>query len=124
MSKRGNVEFLSDILEAAKRIQTYISGMDYRSFLDDLKTRDAVLRNLEIIGEAAKNINDDFREQYPEVPWKEMSGARDKLIHHYFGVNFEIVWAIINDELSGVEKNLSSILNDISSEDDETGASL
>ena len=117
MSKRGNLEFLSDILEAAKRIQTYILGMDYRSFLDDLKTRDAVLRNLEIIGEAAKNINDDFREQYPEVPWKEMSGARDKLIHHYFGVNFEVVWAIISDELSGLEGNLSSILSDISSKD-------
>jgi len=118
MSERGNVEFLSDALEAIKRIKDYISDMDYKAFLKDLKTRDAVLRNLEVIGESSKNIKDDFRELYPDVPWKEMSGLRDKLIHHYFGVNFEIVWTIIHDELPGVEKKIDTILNEISSEED------
>lgn len=116
MSERGIAESLSDILEAIKRIHDYISGMDYQTFLNDLKTRDAVIRNLEIIGEAAKNINDDFRKQNPEVPWKEMSGLRDKLIHHYFGVNFEIVWTIIHDELPTTQKNIDVILNRISRE--------
>ena len=119
MSERGNVEFLSDALEAIKRINDYISGMDYKAFLEDLKTRDAVLRNLEVIGESSKNIKDDFRELYPNVPWKEMSGLRDKLIHHYFGVNFEIVWTIIHDELPGVKKNINTILNEISSEEED-----
>jgi uncharacterized protein with HEPN domain len=114
MSERGIAESLSDIIEAIKRIQDYISGMNYQTFLKDLKTRDAVIRNLEVIGEAAKNINDEFREQNPGVPWKEMSGLRDKLIHHYFGVNFEIVWTIIRDELPGTQKNIQIILEEIS----------
>ncbi|HLP62463.1 MAG TPA: DUF86 domain-containing protein [Candidatus Deferrimicrobium sp.] len=105
---------MSDILEAIKRIRDYILDMDYNSFLDDMKTRDAVVRNLEIIGEASKNIKDDFRNQYPDVPWKEMAGVRDKLIHHYFGINFEVVWTIIHEELPAVQVNIDIILNTIS----------
>lgn len=111
MSERGIFESLSDILEAIRRIQDYILDMDYKTFLDDMKTRDAVVRNLEIIGEASKNIRDDIRNQYSDVPWKEMSGVRDKLIHHYFGINFEVVWTIIHEELPGIEKSISEILN-------------
>ncbi|MCX6580934.1 MAG: DUF86 domain-containing protein [Candidatus Aminicenantes bacterium] len=114
MSERGIFESLSDILEAIKRIRDYILDMDYNSFLDDMKTRDAVVRNLEIIGEASKNIKDDFRNQYPDLPWKEMAGVRDKLIHHYFGINFEVVWTIIHEELPGVQENIDIILNTIS----------
>ncbi|HLP49192.1 MAG TPA: DUF86 domain-containing protein [Candidatus Kapabacteria bacterium] len=114
MSERGIFESLSDILEAIKRIRDYILDMDYNSFLDDMKTRDAVVRNLEIIGEASKNIKDDFRNQYPDVPWKEMAGVRDKLIHHYFGINFEVVWTIIHEELPAVQVNIDIILNTIS----------
>jgi uncharacterized protein with HEPN domain len=92
--------------------------MDYQAFLGDLKTRDAVIRNLEVIGEASKNIKDDFREQFQEVPWKEMSGVRDKLIHHYFGVNFEVVWTIIQDELPGLKNNLNTILKEESKKEE------
>ena len=119
MSERETKEFLSDILEAIIRIQDYIAGMDYQTFLADLKTRDAVIRNLEVIGEAAKNIDDGFREQYPVAPWKEMAGMRDKLIHHYFGINFEVVWTIIHDELQGVEKSIGSILGEIAPHEPE-----
>jgi len=122
MSERGNIEYISDILEAAKRIQDYISGMDYQTFLADLKTRDAVIRNLEVIGEASKNINDDFRNQNPEVQWKEMAGMRDKLIHHYFGINFEVVWTIIKTELPVVDKKLNRILARIASESETEGS--
>lgn len=114
MSERGIFESLSDILEAIKRIRDYILDMDYNSFLVDMKTRDAVVRNLEIIGEASKNIKDDFRNQYPDLPWKEMAGVRDKLIHHYFGINFEVVWTIIHEELPSVQENIDIILNTIS----------
>lgn len=116
MSERGPLEFLSDIIEAMRRINTYIAEMNYSEFLMDLKTRDAVIRNLEVIGEAAKSIKDDFRQRFPDVPWREMSGVRDKLIHHYFGVNFEIVWKIVRDELPGEAIKIHSILNEISPE--------
>jgi uncharacterized protein with HEPN domain len=110
MSERGFIESLSDILEAIKRIRIFTSGMDYEAFMDDIKTRDAVVRNFEIIGEASKSIKNDFREKYTGVPWKEMAGMRDKLIHHYFGVNYEIVWTIIHEELSPVFDSINRIL--------------
>lgn len=110
MSKREYSQFLLDILEAANRIRDYIFEMDYRDFLGDFKTRDAVLRNLEIIGEAAKYVGPEFRERFPHIPWKEMAGLRDKLIHHYFGVNFEIVWTIIHDEIPGVYDDIKQVV--------------
>lgn len=113
MSKRELVEFFSDIFESANRIMDYIAGMTYEDFLEDLKTRDAVLRNLEVIGEASKYVDDEHRAEYPEIPWKEMTGMRNKLIHHYFGVNFEIVWTIIKDELPDVRDKLGAILKEI-----------
>lgn len=112
MSKRRNTEILSDILEAIGRIQDYIASLDYTDFLRDLKTRDAVIRNLEIIGEASKSIDNDFKKKFQGVPWKEMSGVRDKLIHHYFGVNFEIVWSIISVELPEIKENIGDILKE------------
>jgi uncharacterized protein with HEPN domain len=73
--------------------------MTYDEFLADLKTQDAVIRNLEIIGEAAKKVSRVLRTQYGHVPWKGMAGVRDRLIHDYFGVNLDIVWHIITTEL-------------------------
>lgn len=112
MSKRGNIEFLSDIKEAVKRIELYIEKMNYEGFLKDIKTQDAVVRNLEIIGEATKNISNDFKEKNPQIPWKKLAGVRDRLIHHYFGINYDIVWVITKEELPEIirqiEKHLSS----------------
>ena len=86
MSKRDVRLFLYDILEAISKIENYTKGMSYDEFIHDEKTIDAVIRNLEIIGEAAKNIPEDAKNKYPEIPWKEIAGMRDKLIHAYFGV--------------------------------------
>ena len=86
MSKRTDQDFLRDIEEAIHRIRAYTAGMTYEAFLDDTKTQDAAIRNLEIIGEAAKNLTADLREQYSAVPWKAMAGVRDRLIHDYFGI--------------------------------------
>jgi len=88
MSRRSSVEFLQDILEAVKRIGRYGQDLSYENFMENIKTQDAVVRNLEIIGEAVKNIPFSLREKYPDIPWAEMAGIRDRLIHHYFGVNF------------------------------------
>jgi len=77
-----------------------------------LKTQDVVIHNLEIIGEATKNLSKELRERHPHVPWKGMAGVRDRLIHHYFGVNLDIVWQIVTDELPKVSSELKSILRE------------
>ncbi len=110
MSKRSDKEFLSDIQEAIKRIQSYTQGLDYAKFSKDLKTQDAVVRNLEIIGEAVKNISKGLQVRYKEVAWKDLAKVRDKLIHHYFGVNFDIVWGIIEDSLPQISLQIDQIL--------------
>ncbi len=110
MSKRGNPEFLNDIYEAIQRIELYIKSIDYENFLKDIKTQDAVIRNLEIIGEAVKNISEDFKTENPQLPWKDLAGVRDKLIHHYFGVNLEVVWYIIKNDLPPLREEIQRIL--------------
>lgn len=81
--------FLDDIIEAITKIEGYTQGQSFDEFYQDSKTVDAVIRNFEVIGEATKNIPDDVRVNYPQIPWKEMAGMRDKLIHEYFGVNLK-----------------------------------
>lgn len=110
MSKRDDIDFLYDIREAISRIEEYTSVMTYEDFLNDLKTQDAVIRNLEIVGEATKNLSFEFRNKYEYIPWKEMAGLRDKLIHQYFGVNIDIVWDIAINELPGLGLKLDVIV--------------
>lgn len=109
MSKRGDKEFLSDIKESIKRIEFYIENLEYKEFLNDIKVQDAVIRNLEIIGETVKNISDEIKEKYPDIPWEELSGLRDRLIHHYFGVNYDIVWTIVKTELPNIAMLIEQI---------------
>ncbi len=110
MSKRADMDFLADCKEAILRISAYTEDLSYEQFLEDKKTQDAVARNLEIIGEAAKNVSEELKRKYPQVPWQDLAGVRDKLIHHYFGVNFDIVWNIVRQELPNVLSQLEGIL--------------
>jgi len=110
MSERADVEFLADTKEAVLRINAYTQDLSYEQFLEDKKTQDAVVRNLEIIGEAAKNISEELKKKYPQIRWKDLAGVRDKLIHHYFGVNFDIVWNIVKQELPELFSQLEEIL--------------
>lgn len=87
----------------------YVEDLDFDQFEVDKKTQDAVIRNLEVLGEASKHISEDLRSRYSEIPWKSMSAARDRLIHHYFGVNLDIVWNIITIELPRVSERLTAI---------------
>lgn len=110
MFKRADRDLLSDIHEAIQRAMAYTAGMTYASFLRDNKTQDAVIRNLEIMGEAAKNLSVELRARYPDIPWRSMAGTRDRLIHHYFGANLDIVWEIATIELPRVISQLEGIL--------------
>jgi len=85
--------------------------MTYKEFLADTRTQDAVIRNLEIIGEATKNLSTELRIQYPDVPWKSMAGVRDRLIHHYFAVDFEIVWKIAIVEIPDLVLQMAEIIH-------------
>jgi len=84
MSKRRDQDFLGDIREAIQRIAAYTEDMTYEQFMKDSKTQDAVIRNLEVIGEATKNLSDRLRKAHPQIPWRDLAGMRDKMIHHYF----------------------------------------
>ena len=112
MSKRTDREFLLDMQEAIRRITDYTEQMTYQAFLKDTRTQDAVVRNLEIIGEAAKKLTKDLRERHTAVPWRSMAAIRDRLIHHYFGVNLDIVWQIVVEELPKVATQLDRILRE------------
>jgi uncharacterized protein with HEPN domain len=81
-------------------------------FLRDRKTQDAVIRNLEVVGEAVKNLSQQFRDQHPQVPWKRVAGMRDLLIHRYFGVKLETVWEVVTTELPGLRAAIEAMLAD------------
>lgn len=110
LNKRRDKDSIDDIKEAIGRIASYTEGLTYKKFLLDRKTQDAVVRNFEIIGEAAKNISRGLREKYPEIQWKRISGLRDKLIHFYFGIDYKIVWNIVRKELPKLSKQIENIL--------------
>ncbi|MCD6448592.1 MAG: DUF86 domain-containing protein [Thermoplasmata archaeon] len=105
--------FIKDIIDAIERIEEFVAGMNFEEFENDDKTVSAVVRKLEIIGEATKNIPDEIKEKYPKLPWKEMAKIRDKLIHGYFSVDFEIVWKVIKEELPELKPKIRKILNEM-----------
>jgi uncharacterized protein with HEPN domain len=94
-------------------IESFVGNMDFDQFKDDDKTTSAVIRKLEIIGEAAKNIPKNITEKYSSVPWKEMAGMRDKLIHFYFGVNLKLVWQTIKHRIPQLKLSIKQILEEI-----------
>jgi len=113
MPKRGDKEFLLDMLEGIKRIELYTERLSYQDFLRKIETQDALVRNLEIIGEASKNISKDLKIEYNHIPWKEIAGMRDKVIHFYFGVNWDIVWGAAKENLPQLKEKIEGILNKI-----------
>jgi len=106
--------YLKDIVAAMESIEEFIAGMTFEEFQLDDKTASAVMRKLEVIGEAVKQVPDEIRAKYPAVPWKKMAGMRDKLIHFYFGVDYSLVWRAITDRVPEVKRELQKILQSAS----------
>jgi uncharacterized protein with HEPN domain len=102
--------FVKDILQAIEDIESFIGDMDFHSFCSDKKTRSAVVHELEIIGEATKNIPKSTRDKYKGTPWRDMARMRDKISHFYFGVKYEIVWKVVKERLPEIKTFIERIL--------------
>lgn len=111
--KREIIDYIQDILEAMANAVKFIEGMSYDEFVKDTKTIYAVLRAIEVIGEATKNIPDDVRKKYPKVQWKDMAGMRDKVIHEYFGVKIERVWLTVKDDIPRIKPSFQKMLGEL-----------
>ena len=105
--------YLKDILEAMAAIEKFVAGMEFEDFKNDDRTSSAVIRKFEIIGEAIKHIPEEIRNKYPQIKWKQMAGMRDRLIHFYFGVKYDLVWHTIKDVIPKVKPIVQGILKDI-----------
>ncbi|MGA2984593.1 MAG: DUF86 domain-containing protein [Terriglobia bacterium] len=101
--------YLEDILQAITKVREYTSGMSPAAFVGDAKTLDAVIRNLEVIGEASKAVPETVRLSHPEVDWRKIAGLRDILIHQYFGIDAELIWDIIKNKLTALENQIRAI---------------
>jgi uncharacterized protein with HEPN domain len=111
-TKRETRDYLEDILQSIIDIQDFIDGMTLDQFSADRKTINAVVRSLEIIGEATKKIPPEIRSRQPSLPWAEMAAMRNKLIHEYFGVDLEIVWETVKNDLLPLEGAIRTLIND------------
>lgn len=109
MSKRSPNLLIADILESAQKIVTYTAGQTYDEFVADSKTGDAVVRNFEIIGEAANRLPEDFKDRHKEVDWHRIRGFRNRIVHDYFGIDYAIVWQIKENFLPGLMEQMRAL---------------
>lgn len=116
-SPRMVQDFVQDILDAMAKAEEFVSAMDYRAFQKDDKTVFAAIRALEVIGEAAKKIPAPVRRKYTDIPWQNLAGMRDKLIHDYMGVSLEIVWRTITEDIPAVKPQLVDMLEKVRGEE-------
>jgi len=112
-SERNSIDYINDILDATEKASRFVSGIDFEHFCANDEKVYAVIRALEIIGEAAKNIPAQLRRRYPEIPWKDVAGMRDKLVHGYFGVNMKRVWDTVLTDLPPLRNVVIRMLDEM-----------
>ena len=113
MEERDETVYLKHILDAIAKIEEYLHEVDQEKFSKTSLIQDGVIRQIEIIGEAAKNISSDLRNKYSHIPWKDIAGMRDRLIHGYFGVDIDAVWTTTKDDIPGLKKEVEQILKGV-----------
>ncbi len=104
--------FVKDMLDCINKIEGFVKDISYDDFIEDDKTSSAVVRKLEVIGEATKNIPKEIRQKYKELPWRDMAGMRDKVIHFYFGVDYEVVWKVVKERLPEIRPYIEKIIKE------------
>lgn len=110
---RREIAYLKDILDCIAKLESYLSGVDQTRFLAEHMLQDAVIRNLEIIGEAVKCLPEVVKQRQPQVPWKQVTRTRDLLIHHYFRVDLQIVWSTVTQDLAPLKTAIAELLKEL-----------
>lgn len=118
-AKHEFLDYLEDILDAIEKIESFTTGMTYHQFSKDDKTMYAVIRAFEIIGEATKNIPARLRRKHEGIPWKEMAGMRDKMIHEYFGVDLKVVWETVQKDIPSLKPLMVQVIEQESKEESD-----
>jgi uncharacterized protein with HEPN domain len=111
--------YVDDILESLLKIQSYIEGLDADVFFANTQVQDAVIRRLEIVGEAAKNVPESVRHAHPDIPWRRIAGLRDVLIHDYSGVSMSRIWKVAKENVETLRQQMERVRNDLATETDE-----
>jgi len=110
MKKSDDLSYIKDIIDAIDRINIYTEGVTKSKFFEHLMMQDAVIHQIEIIGEASNQISDTFRDEHPDLPWMEMRAIRNKIVHDYRGIELEIIWDTVNNNLPGLHDQIISLL--------------
>ncbi|MBI2252692.1 MAG: DUF86 domain-containing protein [Armatimonadetes bacterium] len=109
--KKDDLVYLKHIFDAINQIEEYVENIEYERFSTNRMIQDAVIREIEIIGEATKRLSMEIREKYSDIPWKKVTGMRDKLIHDYFGIDFDAVWGTATKDVSDLKKRIKKAID-------------
>lgn len=110
MRQNDNLTYLGDILDSIRRIESYTSGINKENFLENLMMQDAIMHQIEIIGEASNSISDDFQEKHSQLPWSQMRAIRNRIVHDYRGVNLHIIWDTVQNDLPALKEMILRIM--------------